>query len=312
MKRTLLVLFVLGGVVACRLLADEPNVSPSAGSTPKAQTAAEPSADETAIRQSVIAYVDAFNRHDTKALADFWSPDAVYLNHMTGEEVVGRAAIADQFTDMFKEMPEVKLSANTKSVEFISPNVAVERGISQLLQPKAEAETIPYSAVYVKRDGKWLLDRVTDEPAKAANSHYEQLKPLEWMIGHWVDKDKDIDVETTCNWTRNRTFITRIFTVSVDGDSEMSGIQVVGWDPAAKKIRSWTFDSNGGYAEGTWTRDGDRWFISNDGVLDDGRKASMVNVIRKVDDNSFTWQTVQRTAGGELLPDVPEVLIVRD
>jgi hypothetical protein len=92
----------------------------------------------------------------------------------------------------------------------------------------------------------------------------------------------------------------------------MSGMQIVGWDPAAKTIRSWTFDSDGSFAEATWTRKKDRWFIQNKGVLADGRKASMVNVIKLVGQNSFTWQTVERTAGGELLPNVDEVLIVRE
>ena len=38
----------------------------------------------------------------------------------------------------------------------------------------------------------------------------------------------------------------------------------------------------------------------------------MVNIIKKIDDNSFTWQTIERTAGGELLPNIPEVLISRE
>ena len=88
-------------------------------------------------------------------------------------------------------------------------------------------------------------------------------------------------------------------------------MQVIGWDAAAKTIRSWTFDSEGGYAVATWTFKKDRWYVSNSGVLADGRKASMTNVIKPVDANSFTWQTIERTAGGELLPNVPEVLIVR-
>ncbi len=241
-----------------------------------------------------------------------WSPEAVYLNRATGEEVVGRDAIAKQFVEMFKDAPEIKLTDETESVQFISPNVAVERGNSTVMVPKKEPEEVPYSAVYVKRDGQWLLDRVTDEAKAASDSHYEQLKSLEWMIGHWVDKDENVDVETDCSWTKNRTFITRSFTVSVEDEIELSGMQIIGWDPAAKAIRSWTFDSDGGFAEATWTFKKDRWYISNKGVLADGRKASMTNVIKPVDANSFTWQTIDRTAGGELLPDVPEVLIVRE
>ena len=270
--------------------------------------------DEAAIRKTSAAYVDAFNTHDAKELADFWSPDAVYLNQTTGEQVVGRDEIAKQFVEMFKNEPDLKMTAVTDSVGFISPNVAEEHGKSTITAPKQEPEEAPYSAVYVRRDGKWLLDRVTDEAKKAGDSHYEQLKQLEWMIGHWVDKDKedDIDIETDCNWTKNRTFITRSFTVSAEGEIDLSGMQIIGWDAAAKAIRSWTFDSDGGYAEATWTFKKDRWYIANKGVLADGRKASMTNVIKPIDANSFTWQTIERTAGGELLPNIPEVLIVRE
>ena len=197
MKRLLLCLIIVCGAFVSRLPADEP--------------ATQPSADETAIRNSVKTYVDAFNKHDAKALADMWSPDAVYLNRITGEEVVGRDAIAKQFTAMFKDEPEVKMTAVTESVQFISPNVAEEHGNSTVTVPKEQPEEIPYSAVYVKRDGKWLLDRVTDEAKQAKDSHYEQLKQLEWMVGHWVDKDENVDIETDCNWTKNRTFLTRSF-----------------------------------------------------------------------------------------------------
>ncbi len=297
MKRLLLGLVVVLIALLGRLQADEP--------------APQPSADETAIRDSVKTYIDAFNKHDAKALADMWSPDAVYLNRITGEEVVGREAIAKQFTAMFKDSPDVKLTAETESVQFISPNVAEERGNSAIIVPKEKPEDIPYSAVYVKRDGQWLLDRVTDEAKEAKDSHYEQLKKLEWMVGHWVDKDENVDIETDCNWTKNRTFLTRSFTVSVDGEVDLSGMQIIGWDAAAKAIRSWTFDSDGGYAEATWTFKKDRWYVNNKGVLADGRKASMTNVIKPIDANSFTWQTIDRTAGGELLPNVPELLIVR-
>ena len=254
----------------------------------------------------------AFNKHDAKALADAWSPEAVYLNRVTGDEVVGRAAIAEQFTAVFKDQPEIKLDLNVQSIQFVSPNVAVEQGIAKTLAPKAEPEEEEYSAVFVRREGQWLLDRVTERAKEATPSRYEQLKPLEWMIGRWVDKDDKVDIETECKWTKNQSFITRSFTVAAEGQINMSGMQIIGWDPVAKAIRSWTFDSDGGFAEATWTLKKDRWFIQNKGYLADGRKASMTNVIKQVDQNSFTWQTIERTAGGELLPNIDEVLIVRE
>ena len=241
-----------------------------------------------------------------------WSPEAVYLNRVTGDEVTGREAIAGEFTAVFKNEPEVKLELNVQSIQFVSPNVAIELGTAKTLAPKAEPEEEEYSAVDVRRDGQWLLDRVTEKDKQAAPSHYEQLKPLEWMIGHWVDKDDNVDIETDCQWTKNQNFITRSFTVAAEGEINTSGMQIVGWDPVAKSIRSWTFDSDGGFAEATWTLKKDRWFVQNKGYLADGRKASMTNVIKQIDENSFTWQTTDRTVGGELLPNIDEVLIVRE
>ena len=44
------------------------------------------------------------------------------------------------------------------------------------------------------------------------------------MIGHWVDKDDQVDIETDCNWTKNRTYITRTFTVTARRRAASLGI----------------------------------------------------------------------------------------
>jgi uncharacterized protein (TIGR02246 family) len=270
------------------------------------------SADEAAIRKAAASYAEAFNKHDAKALAAHWSPDAVYTNRSTGEEVVGQAAIGEQFAALFKGQPALKVEVTVGSVQFVSPNVAIENGTTKVLSANGEPEEIEYSAVNVKRDGKWLLDRVTDKSKEAAPSQYEHLKSLEWMIGSWTNKGGDAVVELECKWTKNRTFLTRTFKISVPDQLELSGLQVIGWDPAAKAIRSWTFDAQGTFSEATWEHRGGRWFIRNRGVLPDGRTATMINVMKPVDDNSFTWQTIERTADGELLPNIDEVVIVRE
>ncbi|HEY1601508.1 MAG TPA: SgcJ/EcaC family oxidoreductase [Pirellulales bacterium] len=267
--------------------------------------------NEAAIRKMVASYVDAFNKHDAAALADLWSPDAVYLNRVTGDEVVGRAAIAEQFAELFKEQPELKAEVSVESIQFISPNVAVERGTTRFLDPKSEPEEFEYMAVEVQRDGKWLLDRVTDKEKDNLPSHYEQLKVLEWMVGEWTSDSEDADVELDCNWTKNQSFLTRTFTISIEGEIAASGLQIIGWDPAAKSIRSWTFDANGTFTDGTWEQKGRLWFIRNRGTLPDGRAATMVNVMEQIDADSFTWQTIERTAGDELLPNIDEIQIKR-
>jgi uncharacterized protein (TIGR02246 family) len=278
-----------------------------------AQEPGDQSANEAAIRQAAASYADAFNKHDSQAVADHWSPDAVYLNRATGEEVVGRTAIMEQFKALFDEQPDIKLEVTIEAIQFISPTVAVEHGRTTVVAPNAEPEEINYTAVNVKRDGKWLLDRVTDKPKEmeVVPSHYDQLKELEWMVGRWTSATDNSEVEVDCDWTKNRNFLTRAFKISIDGETTFSGMQIIGWDPLEKSVRSWTFDSNGTFAEATWQKKEDRWFVRNRGVLPDGRPATMINVMKQLDENSFTWQTIERTAGEELLPNIDEIQLVR-
>lgn len=266
--------------------------------------------DEAAIRKAVASYVAAFNQGDAKALAAMWSPEAVYTNPFSGAQVVGREAIEKQFAGIFADAKGIKLEAQTDSVRFVSPNVAVEQGTAKVVRPDQAPEESDYTAVYVKREGQWLLDRVTEEEVPApVPSHYEQLKELEWMVGSWVDQ---ATVVTECNWAKNNNFLTRSFTVQIRDRIDMAGMQIIGWDPSTKQIRSWVFDSDGGFGQATWKKNGNRWYIQQSGVLPDGSKSSSVNIITYVDDNTCTLQSVNRMVDGELQPNIDEVTVVRE
>ena len=271
--------------------------------------------DEAAIRRSDDAYVEAYNKQDAKALAALWSPEAVYVDPETGEEAVGREEIEKEFVDTFADNKDAKLEIKVSAIKFMSPNVAVESGTARITRPKEVSDESTYSALFVKRDGKWLLDRVTEEespaPAPPRPSNYEHLKDLEWMIGSWIDQDEEATIQTDCEWTKNQAFINRSFAVLIGDEVDMAGMQIIGWDPVAKQIRSWIFDSDGGYSQGKWTHKGDRWLIQQTGYSPDGRKSSAINIMTRVDDNSFTWRSTQCAVGGDILPDVDEVLIVR-
>ncbi len=279
--------------------------------TARADDTEPQAADEAAVRKAVDAYVAAFNQGDAKGLAALWSPEAVYTNPQSGEQAAGREAIEAQFAEVFADAKGAKLEAHSDVIQFVSPNVAIERGTAKVSRPDQPLEESNYSAVYTKRDGHWLLDRVTEEDIPVAVSQPEQLRELEWMIGDWVDRDDQDTIETKCQWTKNRRFMVRSFAIKVRDRVELAGMQIIGWDPAAQRIRSWVFDSEGGFGEGFWKKQGQAWHIRTTGILPDGQKSSAVNIITPVDGNSFTWQSVDRAAGGELLPSVDEVLVVR-
>jgi uncharacterized protein (TIGR02246 family) len=272
---------------------------------------ADQAVDEAAIRASAEEYVKAFNAHDAETLAGFWSEHAVYQNPLTGEEATGRDAIAEQFKAVFDDLDGAKLAVEVQSIEFLSPGVAVEQGISTVVRKAADPELSGYSAIHVKHGDRWLLDRVTEKESGETPSHYEQLKPLEWLIGSWVDEDDEARVESTSQWAKNQNYITRSFTIELAGEPGISGIQVIGWDAAKGKIRSWAFDSDGGFTEGSWSNKGDTWTVESSAVLPDGRLASSINIMKVLDDNTLSWQATGRDVDGEILPNLPEVKITR-
>ena len=274
---------------------------------------AQDSDDTAAIEKAINSYVAAFNARDAQALAAHWSPDGVYISRPNGEEITGREALVKEFSALFEEEQGTKLEVSTESIEFISPNVALEQGTATVLRPETEPAKSSYSVVHIKRDGQWLIDRVSEEEEfPEAPSHYEQLKDLEWMIGDWIDEEGGAAIKTQCQWTRNRNFLLRAFTASIEDRVDVTGMQFVGWDPARKQIRSWVFDSDGGFAESVWSRKGDHWLVQTTATLPDGSLASSTSVLRPLDESSFAWQKVNRVVDGEILPNIDEVVIVRE
>jgi len=150
--------------------------------------------------------------------------------------------------------------------------------------------------------------------AEAATDDDAQSSPLDelaWMVGTWVDEGENSKITTICSWTNNGYYLTRKFRVTVDGEVDLEGTQMIGWDPIAGQIRSWTFDSAGGFGVGRWMRVGDRWLVRTAFTLAGGERASAINVITYVDQDTFRWQSTNREIGGELLPNIPEVTVVR-
>ena len=172
-------------------------------------------------------------------------------------------------------------------------------------------------SIGVAQDNAAVERTAAEQPDMAvdvATDDVEQTSPLdelEWMVGQWVDEGENSNITTSCSWTKNRKFLTRSFRITIDGQLSLTGMQVIGWDPIAGQIRSWTFDSEGGFGEGRWMRDGNRWLVKTSFVLASGKRASAVNVITYVDRDTLRWQSIGREIGGELLPNIPEVTVVR-
>jgi hypothetical protein len=98
--------------------------------------------------------------------------------------------------------------------------------------------------------------------------------------------------------------------VQVAGKDAMQVTQRIGWDPLNQRIRSWVFDTEGGFGEGAWARLDDSWVIKSTGVRPDGTAASATSVIVPAGKDGYVRRVHDRVAGEEVLPSL-EVKIVR-
>jgi uncharacterized protein (TIGR02246 family) len=256
------------------------------------------------------AFVKAFDSGDANALAALFTEDAESVDE-DGTVVQGRSAIAQQFAQVFASNPGGKIKISVDSLRFLGPDVAKEEGRCTITPGDGgPPETDRYTALYVKQDGRWLQSYVREHADQEISPH-DRLKELEWLVGEWVDESPTAVIATTCRWSDDKNYLLRLYDIKVAGKVAMSGTQRIGWDPVSGQIKSWVFDSQGGHSEGLWSRDGNRWVVKLSGPLRDGKIYSETNVITFVNKDMSQWKSVDRTVGGEVVPDIPEFVLVR-
>ncbi len=141
-------------------------------------------------------------------------------------------------------------------------------------------------------------------------TNHERLEVLGWLVGEWVDDGGSSVVRTKCDWSSNGNFLIQEMTVQAEGRDVMQVSQRIGWDPLTKRIRSWVFDSEGGFGEGVWTRLENSWVIKSTGVRTDGTTASATSVIVPTGSDGYVWRVRDRIVGEKALPSL-EVKVVR-
>lgn len=279
--------------------------------SPKAQVATPTPPGEVEIRNLLKAVTDAYNQADAKGLADRFTDDAE-LFHQDGEIVRGRDAIGRHYAEAFDEGPTYKISGAVEAVHFLSPDIASVAGRFQLEDEKgAGLSSGRYSLIAVRKGDLWRLAELRDLATDEAAGKGGPLRELEWLVGDWVDEGEDGKVTSAVRWDEGRKFLVRKYSVQIAGEPNRSGTQWIGWDPQAKQIRSWLFDSDGDFGEGRWTRSDNAWIIKASGVTGDGLTTSSTQVIEPINKDSLRLGSTDRIVGTEQLPDIEDAVLVR-
>jgi uncharacterized protein (TIGR02246 family) len=279
---------------------------------PRPSGRAAKSEEEAAIRKQIQVFSDAYNKGDLDALMALWTPDAEIVRE-DGKVTSGRAAIRDMLGEGIKALKGHKQHIEVRTIRFVRPEVAMEEGTAVMRAPDGSMQSGPYLAVWVKQGGKWLLSSVRDLPGSEEDEEdkspsYPRLKPLAWLIGEWTSRKGDVTL--SCKWAPNQSFIVQEFTVKQAGGKVLSVSQRIGWDGPREEVRSWIFDSEGGYSVGAWSREGNTWTVATEGSLPDGRVGTSTSIYKYINDDTFTWSSRDREVDEQALPDV-EVTFVR-
>lgn len=268
--------------------------------------------DQKAIRSVIESYVKAFNAQDAGTLASYWEQDGDYIDQR-GRMVIGRENILAEYDSFFKAFGKPTMTINVASLDYANEDVVIEDGVREVQFPGDQpTREIRYTAVHVKKDGKWLVHSVRDA-VLFKESNYEYLRGLEWMVGEWLDEEEGgVAIQTSCDWSPNRNYLIRTFTTMVNGEETIGGTQWIGWDPIKGNIRSWLFDSDGGYGEGTWVADGNQWTIESNSTCPNRKLVRETYIITLLDQDKMSLEIKGRTLDGSPLPDVKEIVARRE
>jgi len=268
--------------------------------------AAPPNAQEQEeVRKVVEAYRQAVELGDVETIASFWAPDADYVDYQGHAYKIQAALIrarAQARADGHISRPAPK--TDTLAIRFIAPGVAVEDGTVERPAAVGNSHTLGrYCAMWVKRDGKWLIDGVRESTYRAPLVG-DRFKDLEWMIGEWTAEGPHGTAEVSCSWGPDKKYILRTLKVTPEGEPAVSATQWIGWDPVHDRVHSFVYDSRGGYGEGVWAQDGEAWVVSTTGVMPDGRRTSATNIYSRIDEDTAIWESVDDEVEGRPTPDV--------
>jgi hypothetical protein len=190
--------------------------------------------------------------------------------------------------------------------------MAIQEG-EQLIVTKngKEKSDNAITAVLARLETGWAYATLQQRPKDDEEpSLHDRLEPLSWLVGDWVDEDPDAHTAISCRWSDDKHFLMVNYESNIAGKAGIKSTQRIGWDPLTERVRSWVFDSDGGYGEGHWTRVDKAWIIKSMAVMPDGDTGSATIVIEPTGPDSFMLKGLDRILGDGTQPDF-QVTIVR-
>ena len=256
-----------------------------------------PAGDEEAIGQLSQRLLEAYNGGQAQAVAAAFLPGGEAVDE-EGNVYQGREQLEQIFGKFFAAFPGAKMTLDAAPLRWLGPGLAVEEGMRKVVTADGTGQaTTKYVMTFVKHDGQWLVASARESPAEQVPTPHERLLPLAWLVGDWVDENPESLMLISCRWSEDQNFLLVDYTATTQGRAGMKTRQRIGWDPLAKRVRSWTFDSDGGYGDAHWTAIDTGWVVKSSAVLPDGQTGSATLFLQPVDQDRFVLRGFDRIVG---------------
>jgi uncharacterized protein (TIGR02246 family) len=267
-------------------------------------------ADKQAIDKLIKENIQAFNKRDAAAIAANYTPEGEYIRN-DGEPIRGRDEIQKGYAEFFKTLKgKPKLEVQVDGLRFPSADTAVSEVTLRLKNEEGEEVASSWrNTLLVREGGQWKVAIVQEWDRDDGLD--VSLNEIEWLIGTWQVATKDREVTTTYEWDENKVFIRGKYTVKEGAKVVESGMQIIGKDNAEGAIHSWVFQSDGGFGDGLWTREGKKWSVDVYGVTPDGRELTGTAIYIHIDANTYTWQSVDQAVDGVSIPDTQPIKVTK-
>lgn len=283
---------------------------PATPTTPATVVPAPLSPLEEAVTREAEATVKAFNAGDAAALGGMFLEGGELVDEQ-GAVHAGRQAITELFKGFFARFPKAVLEMQPTSARPVGEGLVVEEGERRITAAEGAAVAqVHYVAVRSKQGDRWPIasyHEFADDPLPTPR---EILQSAAWLVGEWVDESPEGRTTIAFRWSDDGNFLLGDYETRAADGAVSKSTQRIGWDPSTGQLRSWTFDSDGGFSVGEWDVVAEGWAVKSEATLPDGTQGSATMTIAPQDADHFVVRATDRIVGGVEEPDF-EITISR-
>jgi uncharacterized protein (TIGR02246 family) len=214
----------------------------------------------------------------------------------------GQPEIKALVTAFVEKFPGTQMTNEIESIRVLG-TIAIQEGRRVTTAKDGTVAAMRYTSVLAKTDQGWRIASLRDFGDESPTTPGELLAPLAWLIGDWINEGSDARVKLSYRWSEDMNFILGEILVMKSDKVVMKSSQRIGWDALLGTPRSWTFDSDGGFTESTWTQVDDSWTVRSSAVMPDGLTGSAILKITNAEPGRYTMTGTNRIIGNAMEED---------